>query len=136
MNPEEMIKEAREAKSNAYQPYSEYAVGSTLLTSSGSIFKGVNIENITYDMCSHAERTAVKSAIANGEREFKCLAISTQSEDGAPPCGTCRQFLAEFCDDSFVIYSDTGEAENYEEYTLGEIFPHAFRPKKVEEATK
>lgn len=136
MNPDHMIRKAREVKSDAYQPYSEYAVGAILLTSDGSTFKGVNIENITYDMCSHAERTAIKSAIANGKREFESLAISTQSEDGAPPCGTCRQFLAEFCDDSFVIYSDTGNPEDYDEYTLGEIFPHAFRPEKVKEATE
>lgn len=134
MEPEELINVAREVKSNAYQPYSNYAVGAALLTENGNVFKGVNIENITYDMCSHAERTAVKSAIANGERDFKCLAISTESEDGAPPCGTCRQYLAEFCDDSFTVYSDTG-GDDYEEYTLGEIFPHAFRPQKVEEAT-
>ena len=119
----------------AYQPYSNYAVGAALLTENGAVFKGVNIENITYDMCSHAERTAIKSAIANGERDFVCLAISTESEDGEPPCGTCRQYLAEFCDDSFTIYSDTGGNE-HEEYTLGEIFPHAFRPQEVEEATE
>lgn len=134
MESEELIQIAREAKDNAYQPYSEYAVGAALLTEDGTVFKGVNIENITYDMCSHAERTAVKSAIANGERRFKCLAISTEAEDGEPPCGTCRQYLAEFCEDSFTIYSDTGD-ENYEQYTLGEIFPYAFRPQNVKEAT-
>lgn len=136
MNPKEMIEKSRQAKSNAYDPYSEYSVGAILLTSNDSTFKGVNIENITYDMCSHAERTAIKSAIANGERNFECLAISTQSEDGAPPCASCRQFLAEFCSDSFVIYSDTGDSEDYKEYTLGEIYPHAFRPETVEEATE
>lgn len=135
MNPDDMIQKAREAKKNAYQPYSDYPVGAVLLTSDGSVFKGVNIENITYDMCSHAERTAIKTAIANGKREFDCMAISTGSEDGSPPCGTCRQFIAEFCDDNFVIYSDTGNSDDYEEYTLGEIFPHAFRPEKVQEAT-
>jgi cytidine deaminase len=136
MDPKELVEIAREAKENAYEPYSEYSVGAAVLTTDGRVFKGVNIENITYDMCSHAERTAIKSAIANGERDFQCLAISTESEGGEPPCGTCRQFLAEFCGDEFVVYSDIGESDNYEEYRLGDIFPHAFRPKDVEEATE
>jgi cytidine deaminase len=135
MNPEELVKIAREAKANSYEPYSEYSVGAAILTSNDSVFKGVNIENITYDMCSHAERTAIKSAIANGEQDFQCLAISTESEGGEPPCGTCRQYLAEFCGDGFVVYSDMGKSENYKQYRLGDIFPHAFRPEDVEEAT-
>ena len=133
MEPEELIDIARNVRNNAYNPYSDYAVGAALLTEDGTVFKGVNIENVTYDMCSHAERTAIKSAITNGKRNVNCLAISTESEDGDPPCGTCRQYIAEFCDDSFIVYSDTGDG--YEQYTLGDIFPHAFRPKKVEEAT-
>lgn len=131
MNPRELIQMARKVRSNAYEPYSDYSVGAVLLTESDSIYKGVNIENITFDMCSHAERTAIKSAIANGERDFKCLAISTESEDGVPPCGTCRQYIAEFCSDEFTIYSDNGEDQDISEYTVKEIFPYAFRPDNV-----
>lgn len=143
MNPQEMVELAREAKKNAYEPYSNYSVGAVVLTEDGSVYKGVNIENITFDMCSHAERTAVKSAIANGHRSFVALAISTQGEDGVPPCGTCRQYLAEFCSDDFIIYSDNGtnlksiytsDSETYESYTLGDIFPSAFRPQNVDDA--
>lgn len=145
MNPQNMVETAREAKKNAYEPYSNYSVGAVVVTEDGSVYKGVNIENITFDMCSHAERTAVKSAIANGHRNFKALAISTQEEDGVPPCGTCRQYLAEFCSDDFVIYSDNGttlrslyttDSTTYESYKLGEIFPSAFRPQHVDEATE
>lgn len=131
MSPRELIRMARDVKSNAYEPYSEYSVGAVLLCSDGSIYKGVNIENITFDMCSHAERTAIKSAIAEGKRDFQALAISTEAEDGVPPCGTCRQYIAEFCVDDFTIYSDNGEGQEISEYTLGEIFPHAFRPENV-----
>lgn len=133
MSPRELIRMARDVKSNAYEPYSEYSVGAVLLCSDGSIYKGVNIENITFDMCSHAERTAIKSAIAEGKRDFQALAISTEAEDGVPPCGTCRQYIAEFCVDDFTIYSDNGEGQKISEYTLGEIFPHAFRPENVVE---
>lgn len=131
-----LVDVARQSKQNAYQPYSEYAVGACLLTEDGDFYNGVNIENITLDMCSHAERTAIKSAIADGKREFKALAISTESEDGSPPCGTCRQYIAEFCTDDLVIFSDNGKDEEPSQYTLGEIFPNAFRPEKVKEATE
>jgi cytidine deaminase len=127
----DLIKKARKVKSNAYQPYSNYSVGAVVLTESGEEYKGVNIENITLDMCSHAERTAIKAAITDGNNNFNCLAISTESEDGAPPCLTCRQYLVEFCSDSFTIYSDKGNDE-YETYKLGDIAPSAFRPENVQ----
>jgi len=130
MNPLELIENAKKVKENAYQPYSGYSVGASLLTKTGKVYNGVNIENITLDMCSHAERTAIKSAITDGEIEFECMAISTEAQDGAPPCLTCRQYLAEFCSDEFVIYSDNGD-DGCKKYTLGEIAPHAFRPEHV-----
>lgn len=133
-NPETLIEKARKTKKKAYEPYSGYSVGAAVVTNDGTVYTGVNIENVTLDMCSHAERTAIRTAIADGHRSFKALAISTEAEDGAPPCGTCRQFLAEFCDDDFAIYSD-GE-NGFETYTLGEIFPHAFRPDHVEETVQ
>lgn len=122
----DLIASARKAKENAYAPYSEYSVGAAVVTQDGTIFTGGNIENSTFDMCSHAERTAMRTAISEGHREFQCLAISTEEQNGAPPCGTCRQFIAEFCSDDLLILSDSGE--EIEEYTLGEIFPNAFRP--------
>lgn len=130
---EELIAVARDVKENAYQPYSEYSVGAVVVTADGSRYTGCNIENITFDMCSHAERTAMRTAIADGHRDFECMVISTEAEDGPPPCGTCRQFLAEFCDDEFVIFSDEGSS--IAEYTLGEVFPYAFRPDAVTDAT-
>lgn len=125
----DLVTVARESKENAYNPYSNYAVGAALLAKDGTVYRGVNIENVTLDMGSHAERTAMKSAIANGHREFDTLAISTEKEDGSPPCGSCRQFLAEFCSDSFTVLSDT--EDGYETYTLGQLFPNPFRPENV-----
>lgn len=131
MNPETLVKKARETKRNTYSPYSDYAVGATLLTDDGSVYEGVNIENVTFDMCSHAERSALISAVSDGHREFNSMAISTEDENGEPPCGTCRQFLAEFCSDDFRIYSDNG-VTGYDVYTLGQIFPNAFRPENID----
>lgn len=127
-----LLRLSREAKENAYQPYSEYSVGAAVVTEDGSVYTGCNIENITFDMCSHAERTAMRSAIADGHRNFELLVLSTEQEDGVPPCGTCRQFIAEFCEDDFEIHSDMGEGQSAKKYTLGEVFPQAFRPERIE----
>lgn len=128
MDAERLIQEARKSKEKGYQEYSDYSVGAVLLVESGDIYRGSNIETATYDMCIHAERSAIDGALTDGvpPEEFERMAISTQTETGEPPCGTCRQFLAEFCGDDFIIYSDNGE--DLETYILGEIFPHAFRP--------
>jgi len=82
-------------------------------------------------MCSHAERTAINTAISEGFTDFSKLAISTQSQNGEPPCLTCRQYLVEFCPHDFIRYSDEGKNE-YKEYKLGEIAPNAFRPENVQ----
>ena len=131
---QDLIDIAHDAKENSYSPYYGYAVGAAVVTRTGDVYTGANIENITLDMCSHAERTALKTALADGQREFSCLAISTQSQDGMPPCLTCRQFLTEFLSDDFLILSDAGE-EKYKEYTLGEIAPYSFRADGIEDET-
>lgn len=132
MDPTELVKEARDAKTAGYQAHSDYAVGAALLVEDGTIYKGSNIETATYDMCIHAERSAIDGALTDGvdPDEFVEMAISTQTENGEPPCGTCRQFIAEFCDDDFVMYSDAGDGTEValNTYVLGDIFPHAFRP--------
>lgn len=124
------IQAARDAKEGGYQKYSDYSVGAVLVTTNGEVYKGSNIETATFDMCIHAERSAVDGALTQGipPEKFNLMVISTEDQNGEPPCGTCRQFLADFCSDDFSIYSDTGDIENPSEYSLGEIFPHAFRP--------
>lgn len=130
-SPQDLLTIARSAKENAHNPYSEYAVGAAVVTDSDTIFQGCNIETATFDMCSHAERTAIQTALANGHTDFTYMVISTDDQSGEPPCGTCRQFLAEFCEDSFVIHSDAEQSETNQtlaKYTLGELLPYAFRP--------
>src|SRR6185503_11160346 len=90
----ELIARAVEARQWAYAPYSGYAVGAALLTASGKIYDGVNVENAAYPDSLCAERVAAVKAVSEGERDFVALAVATAN--AASPCGSCRQFLSEF----------------------------------------
>jgi cytidine deaminase len=122
------IKEAFEAQKNAYAPYSNFKVGAALLCSDGRVYKGCNIENSSYPVTICAERTAVASAIADGNREFKAIVI-TGGDDYCYPCGMCRQTLAEFADEDFRIVLAKSESET-KVYKLGELLPESFVLKK------
>ena len=93
----ELVQKAIEAKSKAIPTYSHFHVGAALLTEDDKIIQGANIENASYGLTICAERTAVFTAIINGERKFKAIAIAGDSDDYLPPCGACRQILFEFC---------------------------------------
>ena len=125
----ELISAAKEAAKKAYSPYSNFCVGAALLTKSGKIYKGCNIENSSFSVTNCAERTALFSAVADGEREFEAIAIvggknGTFSEP-CFPCGVCRQALSEFCDkDTRIIIAD---GDSYKEYTLADLLPESFK---------
>jgi len=120
---QELIQAANRIRVNAYAPYSHYPVGAALLTSSGKTFTGVNVENASYPLTMCAERSAVFSAVASGEREFTAIAVAT--DNGGAPCGACRQVLAEFGLDIIVLFVD-GEENVVQETTVGELLPGAF----------
>ncbi|HAF02174.1 MAG TPA: cytidine deaminase, partial [Spartobacteria bacterium] len=96
MIQEELVKAALQARNYAYAPYSKFSVGCALLTKSGKIFTGCNVENISLGLTICAERAAVAAAIAEGEKDFVAIAVVTDSDAPALPCGACRQVLAEF----------------------------------------
>ena len=122
---QELIQVAKQARQWAYAPYSNYRVGAALLTASGRIYDGVNIENAAFPVTICAERVAVFKAISNGEHEFAAIAVVTRN--GGMPCGSCRQVMAEFAPDLAIIVADeTGQVTG--ETTLTELLPHAFRP--------
>ncbi len=93
---EELLQRAKEARNLAYAPYSSFAVGAAVLASSGKIYIGCNIENASYGMTICAERVAIFSAIAAGERKFLALAVVCDTEEFCRPCGACRQVMEEF----------------------------------------
>jgi len=120
-----LIDLAIEARRRAYAPYSRYPVGAALQTKSGKVFTGVNVENAAYPTTMCAERTAVFKAVSEGEREFDVIAVVTSN--GGPPCGSCRQVLAEFGLDTIVLIANT-EGELLEETTVFDLLPGAFTP--------
>jgi cytidine deaminase len=119
---------AVQARQWAYAPYSHYAVGAALLTASGKIYDGVNIENAAYPVTVCAERVAVFKAVSEGERHFTAIAVVTQN--GGSPCGSCRQVLAEFGLDTVVLIgNDKGEL--LKETSVRELLPEAFTPEDL-----
>lgn len=120
-----LIEAAMKARRQAYAPYSHYEVGAALLTSSGYIYLGCNVENAAYPTTICAERVAVFSAVADGSREFDAVVVATVN--GGSPCGSCRQVLAEFGLQTIVICVDeNGQAVL--ESTVGGLLPGAFTP--------
>lgn len=120
-----LVQAAIQARRWAYAPYSKYAVGAALLTASGKIYEGVNIENAAYPHTICAERTAVFKAVSEGERQFTAIAVVTSN--AGMPCGACRQVLAEFGLDTIVWVANT-DGEVLREATVGELLPGAFTP--------
>lgn len=126
-----LVTEALEARKTAYVPYSHFSVGAALLTKDGKVYRGCNIENGTYSPSNCAERTAFFKAVSEGIRDFSAIAIvggpdANTPDRICPPCGVCRQVMAEFCDDSFpVILGIT--PDDYQTFSLGEILPLGFR---------
>lgn len=135
MNEKELCTKAIEAMKNAYVPYSGYRVGAALLTENGKVFTGCNIENAAYTPTVCAERVAFFNAISSGERSFTAIAVAGGKDgiiSGAfPPCGVCRQVMAEFCPPDFTVLVVTG-TEAYKKYSLNELLPEAFTPKNIE----
>lgn len=127
---ENLIQTAVEARKWAYAPYSNYPVGAALLTSSGRIYDGVNVENAAYPTTICAERVAVFKAVSEGERNFQAIAVIT--ENGGSPCGSCRQVLAEFGLEITVLIADT-LGNLVEEITMADLLPRAFTPKDLKD---
>jgi len=128
MNYEDLITKAMEARERAHAPYSDFTVGAALLTKSGRIYTGCNVENASYGLSICAERVAVFKAVSAGERDFEAIAVVT--EKGVTPCGACRQVLREFAEDIRVIVADG--AGEYRVFALRELLPEAFTPKHLE----
>ena len=127
---QELIQVALNARKWAYAPYSNYAVGAALLSDSGRIYEGANVENAVYPVTMCAERVAVFKAVSQGERAFDAIAVVTH--DGGSPCGSCRQVLAEFgLDTIVVIANDQGQVR--QETTVAGLLPNAFGPSNLKE---
>lgn len=119
-----LIEEATKARENAAAPFSKFKVGAALRTAGGKVFHGCNVENCSYGLTVCAERVALLSAIAAGERSFDAIAVVTQSDEPSTPCGPCRQLMWEYCGDIDVTLANLkGQRLDYK---LSELFPHPF----------
>ena len=136
MTNEELILEAKKAREHAYTPYSHFQVGAALVTKSGKIYHGCNIENAAYTPTNCAERTAFFRAVYEGEREFTKIAVvggpeGSDADELCAPCGVCRQGMMEFCDpEEFEIILATGK-EDYKIWKLKELMPLGFGPENL-----
>lgn len=126
---EKLIKKAIEMLNFSYAPYSNFHVGAALLTSEGEIYTGCNIENAAYGPSNCAERTAIFKAVSEGKKEFEAIAVvggkNGKIENFCPPCGVCRQVLAEFCKKDFEIILAKSTNE-YKIMTLEQLLPESF----------
>jgi cytidine deaminase len=125
---ERLIERAVHARQWAYAPYSNYQVGAALLTESGKIYDGVNIESAAYPSSICAERVAIFKAVSEGERQFQAMAVSTAN--AGTPCGGCRQVMVEFSQDMPVFICDN-EGKVVHEMTVSDLLPGAFTPEDL-----
>ena len=126
MNNQELIKYALEAREKSYSPYSNFKVGAAILTKSGKVFTGCNIESASYTPTICAERTALSKCVSEGHTDIDKVAVVGSLEKISYPCGVCRQFLREFGNDITIISATS--VDNYTEFKLNDLLPNSFGP--------
>ena len=126
-----LVDAARQARVHAIAPYSNFLVGAALLTKSGLIITGCNVENASYGLTMCAERVALLKALSDGHRDFAMIAVVADTEKPTPPCGPCRQLLWEYCGDIPVVMANlrgiTGELR------MRELLPYPFDGRLLKE---
>lgn len=127
LNKKNLIRAALKARASALAPYSKFKVGAALLTGSGNIIGGANVESASYGLTCCAERVALFKALTEGERDFRAIAVVARHPDGAMPCGACRQLLAEYAPQARVLIADSAKPEVVREFSVAKLLPGAFR---------
>lgn len=129
-----LIEGAKMARENAYTPHSKFKVGAAVLTASGKIFTGCNIENASYGLSNCAERTAIFKAVSEGEKDLTAIAIVTDLPQPASPCGACRQVIYEFGPDALVIMANM--QDEIKEYSIKQLLSEAFSSRDLLEGVE
>jgi cytidine deaminase len=134
MNHKTLAKHAAEARENSHSPYSKFRVGAALLTRTGKVYTGCNIEISTFALTICAERTALFKAYSEGQRNFTAIAVATDEDDFTAPCGACRQVIMDLAGDiDFVMSKANGEIKVVR---MSELFPYPFGPKNLDKHKK
>ncbi len=121
----DLVALAQQASENAYVPYSQFPIGAAVVTKSGEVFQGCNIENISFGLSNCGERTAIFKAVSEGHRELEKIAVYGSTNEPVSPCGACRQVMAEFFEPSakVILISKNGKTV---EMTVEELLPYSF----------
>jgi len=126
IDSQKLIRAAAKAREGSVAPYSRFKVGAALLTKSGKIIGGANVESASYGLTCCAERVALFKALTGGEREFTAVAVVACAPGGPMPCGACRQLLAEYAPEARVLVADSRDLKRNREFTVRELLPQAF----------
>ncbi|MGI6130025.1 MAG: cytidine deaminase [bacterium] len=123
----QLVDKALQIRNQAYAPYSNYQVGAALITATGRVYTGCNVENAVYSATVCAERVAVFKAVSEGDRDFVAMAVAASGDEIATPCGTCRQVLYEFAPD-LILYLTDAQGKRVEKVPLADLLPRPFGP--------
>jgi cytidine deaminase len=126
INSHKLVAAAAKARKNSVSPYSKFKVGAALLTKSGEIIGGANVESVSYGLTCCAERVALFKALTNGKKNFVAVAVVARCDAGPMPCGACRQLLREYAPDAKVLVADSADMKTVREFTVKELLPAAF----------
>jgi len=126
ITPKKLIRAAAKARLGAVAPYSKFQVGAALVTPSGEIIGGANVESASYGLTCCAERVALFRALTSGKKGFTAVAVVARAPEGPMPCGACRQLLAEYAPDAAVYVADSDDLKRIRKFTVRELLPVAF----------
>lgn len=128
--PQALKLAAKAAYDKAYAPYSNFHVGAAALTSNGNVVQGCNVENASYGLTVCAERNCISHAVINGEQSFEMIVIYTEQDKLTPPCGACRQVIAEFFQQSAPVIA-LNHKDEQQVWSVQQLLPDAFTPKDL-----
>jgi cytidine deaminase len=134
MDHKTLVSRARAAKRFSHSPYSRFRVGAAVVTSTGKVYTGCNIENSSYGLTVCAERTALFKAVSEGETSFEAIAITSDENDATPPCGACRQVIMDLAGDIDVILST--KSGKLKKLKVSELLPYPFGGKNLKNARR
>ena len=126
INKNQLVRAAAKARRGSVSPYSKFQVGAALLTRSGEIIGGANVESASYGLTCCAERIALFKALTDGRKNFVAVAVVARCDDGPMPCGACRQLLREYAPEAKVFIADSADLKKVREFTVSGLLPEAF----------